>query len=241
MAQRGVLEKAFVILLTAGIAAGVNAEDPPFNLPAVQAVPATDGGQIICAGYACAEVLESLMPAMPDMSMYQEVISLEDPPYDRDQFCAALKTKKPPGCNASNPPSTADTDPNWQPNGCGNNWRVQAAMQLGIMAIVPSNFAGNYNAPYTGVSFLEACNAHDPCYSVAFDKAFCDDRFGSDMLAACGVVSDSAGHGVCKGLAGIYEGAVASTTFGANAYASSVSAHTCAVWVRDMEANGCND
>lgn len=169
-----------------------------------------------------------------------ELIDLPAKPVDRQKFCKSLKSRQPSNCSVSSPPSTPDTDSNWEPNGCGNNWRIQAVMEFGIQAFVPSDFAGDYNAPYAGVSFLAACNRHDRCYGVAFDKAFCDERFGDEMRQACSVVSSSSGHSQCQGLAGIYEGAVASTTFGAKAYASSSSDHTCAVWTKDMTTNGCS-
>ena len=233
-------EKIIVATITLGAVLGAHASDPPYNLPPVRAVPSTDGGQIICYGYDCADVLASIMPVLPPIGSDVDVIG-DQSGVDRGQFCEALANEKPSGCNSSNPPSTADTDANWQPNGCGTSWRTQAAMQLGIMTIVPDDFAGNFNAPYSGVSFLDACNTHDRCYSVAFDKASCDQRFGDQMREACGVVGSSSGYNVCTGLADIYRGAVSSTTFGQDAYASSLSNHSCAVWAKDMEANGCEE
>lgn len=237
MSRRGGFAKWGAVMLVAGLVAGANATDPPFNLPPVRAVPGTDGGQIVCYGYECADLLDSFVPVLPPMGA--DVISIGDQSgVDRDQFCAALKNQKPSSCSAGSPPPTPDTDPNWQPNGCGNNWRVQAVMQLGIMAIVPDDFAGNYNAPYSGVSFQAACNTHDRCYGTSFDKAFCDARFGDDMRSACGVVSSSPGYNQCTGLADIYRGAVA--TFGGSAYEAAVRDHTCAVWAKDMNQNGCS-
>lgn len=224
------------VMLVAGLVVGANAADPPVDLPPVRAVPATDGGKIICYGYRCAGLLNSLLPAPPPIEM--DVISIDQSGVDRSQFCGMLKSQKPSSCSASSPPATPDTDPSWRPNGCGNNWRVQAAMQLGIMAIVPDDFAGNYNAPYSGVSFEAACNNHDRCYGLAFDKAFCDERFGDEMRSACSLVSSSSGYNQCAGLADIYRGAVA--VFGASAYQSAVRDHECAVWVKDMKQNGCS-
>lgn len=241
MSRHRLLEKGVAILLTLGIVAVANAEDPPVNLPRVVVVGSSDGGQIICYGYDCADALASLMPAIPPLATEMDAISDQGSTYDREEFCEALEAKEPSGCDLSDPPSTADTDPAWQPNGCGTSGFVNTLMQIGIMALVPDDFAGNYNAPYSGISFLAACNAHDQCYSMAFDKAFCDERFGDNMEAACGAVTDSAGYSVCAGLAGMYKGAVASTTFGADAYASSFSDHTCAVWAKDMKANGCDE
>lgn len=229
---------AFASMLALGLVFIVNATNPPVNLPPIRAVPDTKGGNVICYGYDCANILESLSPKPDPFNMSFDML-LEDPPVDRKQFCSRLKNNKPSDCNTASPPSTPATDANWQPNGCGNNGFVQTLMSLGISQLVPSNFAGDYNSPYSGVSFQNACNAHDRCYGVAFDKAFCDARFGDEMRTACGVVSDSAGYNMCTGLAGIYEGAVASTNFGISAYKTSAKEYTCAIWVKDMKANEC--
>lgn len=222
--------RAGVCLVVLGLVVGANATDSPLDLPPVKVVATYDGWNTVCYGYECTELLNRMLVTLPPSPL---------PDIDQNEFCALLKTTKPEGCRRFDPPSTPDTDPNWQPNGCGNNWRVQAAMSLGILAIVPDDFAGNYNAPYSEVSFLDSCNRHDQCYGSAFDKAFCDERFGDEMEAACSAVTSSTGYNVCDGLAGIYKGAVASTTFGEDAYLSSVNQHTCAVWAKDMEANGC--
>ncbi len=235
--NRPTLFKRFLIVAALTGLLTVAHADNTTTLPPVRAVLSDLGTDVLCYGYECAGILNVMAP--PLFVVEYATIADTDVVIDHGEFCRQLKDKKPPGCDLSSPPSTPDTDANWQPNGCGNNWRVQAAMQLGIMAIVPDEFAGNFNAPYSGVSFLGACNRHDQCYGLAFDKAFCDSRFGDEMTAACGVVASSAGHNVCDGLAGIYKGAVAATTFGNDAYASSVKAHTCAVWVKDMNVNGC--
>lgn len=239
MLRQGEPAKWGALILTVGLVASVNAADPPFNLPPIRAVPATDGGNILCYGDDCAGLLDSLSPRPdPFETNVDELIDLPAKPVDRQKFCKSLKSQQPSNCNASSPPSTPDTDPNWQPNGCGDNWFTQKVIQLGLMTIVPDDFAGDYNAPYAGVSFLAACNRHDRCYGVAFDKAGCDQRFGDEMRTACSTVSNSAGYNQCTGLADIYRGAVA--TFGATAYETSSRDHTCAVWAKDMSQNGCS-
>lgn len=238
MLRRGGFAKWGVIILVAGLVAGANATDPPFNLPPIRAVPGTDGGQIVCYGYECADLLESFVPLLPPIGT--DVISIGDQSgVDRDQFCAALNNQKPSSCSASNPPSTPDTDPSWQPNGCGSSKFVQAVMSIGIMALVPDDFEGNYNAPYSGISFQASCNTHDRCCGVGTNKETCDENFRSDMFAACSVVTSSAGQNQCNGLAGIYHGAVASTVFGRDAYESSSKDHVCAIWAKNMNENGC--
>lgn len=236
MNRQALLERFTIVAVLTGLIAVAHADNTT-TLPPVRAVLSDLGTDVVCYGYECAAILNVMAP--PLFVAEYATISDTGVVIDHGEFCRQLKDKRPSGCDLSSPPSTPDTDPNWQPNGCGNNWRVQAAMQLGIMAIVPNDFADNYNAPYYGVSFLAACNRHDQCYGLAFDKAFCDDRFGAEMRAACGVVASSAGYSVCDGLAGIYKGAVASTTFGDAAHAASVKEHTCAVWAKDMNANGC--
>lgn len=236
MKQRN-LEKVAVCVVVFGLVAGVNATDPPFDLPPVRAVPSDDGGNVLCYGYDCAAVLDELfIDWQMDWSMSDEPIP---PEYEvnKSKFCAQLKSDKPEQCNYSSPPSTPDTDPNWQPNGCGTSWEVQQAMSLAISQFIPNQFSGDYDSPYAGVLFAAACNTHDRCYGLGFDKSSCDLDFRDAMVEKC--ESREADYNVCVGLAGIYHGAVASTNAGQNAYQQADTEHKCAIWAKDMKVNGC--
>ncbi|MFT4177880.1 MAG: hypothetical protein QM612_00215 [Thermomonas sp.] len=236
--RHGVLEKTLVILITAGIVVGVNAEDPPVNLPPIRGVPSDSGNDVLCYGYACAEILDEMFIEWQfDWTMSDEPV----PPFyevDKSEFCSKLKSNQPVGCNFTSPPSTPDTDSDWRPNGCGTSWEVQQAMNVAINLLIPNGFSGDYDSPYAGVSFTAQCDTHDRCYGLGFDKSNCDLDFRENMIDKCySVASDL---NTCLGLAGIYHGAVASTTAGQNAFAEAFNQHTCAVWAKDMKVNECS-
>ena len=63
---------------------------------------ATDGGQIICRGAGCAELV--MFMSTPPFFTWDDTIE-QDSPIDRTKFCQSLKAKKPAYCPAT-PPST---------------------------------------------------------------------------------------------------------------------------------------
>ena len=237
--KRNVFERVAIVTILAGLISVANATDPPHDLPPVRAVASSLGDNIVCYGYDCAGVLDS-MAINWQMAMAYDIQSIasEDFVADKAEFCRTLKGVKPASCSYSSPPSAPDTDPNWQPNGCGNTAGVQLAMNIGINVIVPNQFSGDYDSPYAGVSFTAACDTHDKCYGLGFDKANCDLDFRETMITKCSAAA--ADYNVCVGLAGIYHGAVASTGAGQDAYNQAENEHICAVWIKDMKVNGCS-
>src|SRR5690606_3955662 len=82
---------------------------------------------------------------------------------DKTKFCQNLKSKKPSGCSASNPPSVPGFDPSWEPNGCGTGGLANWIADRILSSAYTDSYSGEINAPFVGVSFLAACNAHDRC------------------------------------------------------------------------------
>lgn len=75
------------------------------------------GGFVFCAGMDCSGAYSAFSNPwlQPDISLSAEG------GIDREEFCSVLKSEKPSGCDAANPPSTPGTDPDWAPNGCGTS------------------------------------------------------------------------------------------------------------------------
>lgn len=199
------------------------------------------GGTIICRGEACAGVLSSMMGS--------PVNHVELPPLADDgsvavsgpQFCANLRAAKPSGCNASNPPpSPGIYVPGRAPfeaNGCGTGRLSSLFADVALEIIARPTYSGDFQAPYPGVSFAAACNAHDTCWAAGSMRSVCDYNFRSDMIAACG--GDHPSNNTCLGFSGIYHGAVTNTGASLNAYNSSVAERACAVWASDVRENQC--
>jgi len=157
---------------------------------------------------------------------------------DKAKFCQNLKSKKPSSCSASNPPSVPGFDPSWEPNGCGTGGLANWIADKILSSAYTDSYSGEINAPFAGVSFLAACNAHDRCWGLAADKDQCDLAFRQTMDAACSGLSTTSGINNCLGFSGIYHGAVTSDLGNSN-YEDSVSDFNCAAWAADMEENGC--
>ena len=212
-------------------------ESDPFNWPRILVTArAGDGGMLSCVGSACAGVISGMTVRSP----YQTELTLEaETGLDRADFCAALKSKQPANCNSSNPPSTPGLDPNWQPNGCGTGGMSNLLLDSGMEVLLSDTYSGNFQAPYPGVSFRSACDAHDACWGVAGSRAVCDTAFHNAMEAACGVVSQAAARTTCNGFASAYFSAVAITNIGNSNYQRATENRRCALWAQDVKANGC--
>lgn len=197
------------------------------------------GGNILCRGDACAGVLADLQSR--GQGLYQEIYEYQmlpdEVPVDPGLMCDELRQAKPPGCSASNPPPSPGIGTNWQPNGCGTGGLANLFTDVFLEIVTRPTYSGNQNAPYPGVSFLGACNAHDLCWASANPKAVCDFAFREDLINACGGASTANNN--CLGFAGLYHGAVSNTGASVSAYNSSVAARACALWASDMQENGC--
>lgn len=204
--------------------------------PVVVVGQRTDGGTIICRGYACAGVLGILWARAPVL----DVASIS-PEVDGDQFCQYLNASKPSGCSATNPPPSPGINvpgmPTWQANGCGTGPLANLFADVLLEIVTRPTYSGNFQAPYPGVSFSGACNGHDQCWAMGGIKDVCDYGFRQDMINACG--GDSAANNVCIGFSGLYHGAVTNTGMAQDAYNKSVSGRACALWASDMRENGC--
>ena len=239
MAGESSIIRLIVLALLAGLLLADNADEPN-NEPTVVVIgKKPDGRPLTCSTGSCFDTAqeETARAHQEYLAMYA-VLPEEELPLDGERFCSTLKSKKPSGCNLNSPPSAPDYDQNWQPNGCGTAGR-QWIIDFVLASSHTENYSGDPNAPYAGVSFLAACNAHDQCWGRALDRTFCDSRFGDNVRAQCDTVSSSSGWGTCQGFASAYHAAVSPNDLSNPQRASSVSKSQCAGWAHDMQANNC--
>lgn len=232
--SRGMLAVAVGVL---SVQSSFGSEQDPQDMPRVTAYGRfDDGGFLICRGAECANV----MAGFSERSPYQMELSLDiEDGFDREQFCAALNNKRPSNCNASNPPSTPGLDSNWQANGCGTGGVSNLLLDSGMEVLLSDNYSGDFQAPYAGVSFRSACDAHDACWGVAGSRSVCDTAFHESMTAACGTISQASSRTTCEGFAAAYFSAVSITNIGNSNYQRATENRKCALWAHDMKANGC--
>lgn len=195
------------------------------------------GGNVICRGMGCASILQEMQDqARINLELDTQYAALEDPPVSGTQFCSALRNSKPAGCSLSSPPPSPGLGTNWQPNGCGTGRLQRMFLDRALEGAATHTYSGDVDAPYPGVSFLAACNAHDLCYAVAGGKDNCDLTFRNNMVSAC---SSAGNNAVCQGWASNYHGAVSTLDAARSAYITSTSERSCALWAKDMQENGC--
>ncbi|WP_405236457.1 hypothetical protein [Lentisalinibacter orientalis] len=198
---------------------------------------------ILCSGSGCGPLLDSLRQeyqmdlylllnqpsTLDETATYTLAVSTE-------QLCERLEESKPKGCSSSTPPSVPGYDPTWQPNGCGvGGWRDLLLEQLASLAL--TNFHGDLDEPFPGVSFLPACNQHDYCYGIQTAKYRCDDQFHENLQGACAENTANATRTLCNSVAAAYF--VAVTDHGDSAYDSAGEDLACAEWHRQMNMNEC--
>lgn len=184
-------------------------------------------GQVICTGYQCQDALINTPGSSEWIKIHDEVPA--DGGDQTEHFCSLLRTAKPSGCGNS-APSTPMHDPNWQPNGCGPD-SFGTAVVNSIISLYPFPAGTGLNNPIIGINFKPACDVHDECYGMGFNKGDCDQQFRNNMNGICGDGS------ICLSVASIYHDAVVS--HGKSAYSRSLSELQCAAWHNDMEQNGC--
>lgn len=217
----------------------VTAPPPPPMLPPVT-VTATNsfGGTVLCTGEACGWVLDSMQNQW-NQDQWDSQGPTEDLfVVDNTQFCNQLRANRPSNCSMSSPPSSPGISSSWQPNTCGSG-PISSAFGNAVLNATSLNYSNNLNAPYAGVSFANACNGHDQCYAYGMDKGSCDFAFLNDMMAGCAGVVSSSGRSTCEGFAGTYFGTVSNSPVAYLAYNTSYNGRMCALWVYDMQNNGC--
>lgn len=222
-------------VLTAPIVLGY--DDEPNDIPTVVVHRYTvDDTYVFCTGIDCTEAVSEIASPwlMTDIS-----ISSTGGSTTSDEFCSALKSNRPEGCDGANPPSTPGTDPNWQPNGCGTSGFGNLVLDAGLEIVASEHYSGDFQAPYPGVSFQAACNDHDLCWGIGGVRSACDSSFHESMRSACGVLTQASSRTVCEGFAGGYFSAVSTTNAGNANYKSAVAARRCALWAYDMKLNSC--
>jgi len=200
---------------------------------------------ILCTGSGCGPLLDSLRQEY-QMDLYMllnQPSTLDDTltytlAVSTEQLCERLEESKPAGCSSSSPPSVPGYDPGWQPNGCGvGGWRDFLLKRLANLTL--TNFHGDLDEPFPGVSFLGACNQHAFCYGVQTAKYRCDDQFLESMEGACAANTANATRTLCNSVAAAYF--VAVTEHGDSAYDSAGADLACAEWHRQMDTNECTE
>lgn len=219
-----------------------SAHSQPVALPPVLVTaPRAGGGDFKCTGTACSNAVNQ-----ESLSAHQRFLEendrYPDEPLELDttKVCRSMREGKPANCNYGSPPSVPGFDAAWTANGCGTGPRSNWFLSKVLSYASSSTYSGDLNAPFPGVSFLEACNSHDACWGSAQHRGTCDTQFRHAMESGCQGLSSPDSYNICTGYAGLYHGAVATTNESNDAYAQSISANACAAWVHDMKANGCN-
>lgn len=175
--------------------------------------------------------------------MYEQLIPdlIEDVPIEKPKFCRNLKASQPANCSLSSPPPSPGIlvpgQPPFQANGCGTGRLANIFADAALEIAARPTYSGDFQAPYPGVSFRDACNGHDTCWAMGGGKDGCDFAFRQDMINACG--GESAANNVCLGFSGIYHGAVSNSGIAQSAYNNSVAGRTCALWANNMRHNEC--
>jgi len=198
---------------------------------------------LLCVGAGCSSYLHAIgRDHALDGLLFSNPLSaagsgsLPDFTFDREKFCEELEESRPHGCSSTRPPPVPGLGSGWRANGCGvGGWRDSALTLLARLAL--SNFTGDLDVPFPGVSFLGACNEHDRCYGLQAPKHACDSRFLFDMRQACSANTANATMTLCNSTAAAYF--VSVTEHGDDAYESAGEELDCAQWHQAMEASGC--
>jgi hypothetical protein len=198
---------------------------------------------VLCTGSGCGPLLDSFSETyefdlylllnqpstLDETATYTLAVSTE-------QLCKRLEEAKPKGCSSSSPPSVPGFDPYWKPNGCGvGGWKDAAVKLLADLGL--RYFTGELDEPFPGVSFLNACNAHDRCYGLQSGKLACDGYFRLAMTRACDGGTKGDVREICYGSVSAYHAAV--VNHGKAAYESAGEDYACAQWHQTMEKNKC--
>lgn len=211
--------------------------------PVVATTPRIGGGEVICRGIKCADVLGSMQEALPPYPTQDDSMPAGDVAIDGNAFCQNLNQNKPSGCSLGNPPpSPGITVPGqaaWSANGCGTGG-IGSWFQDAILEVATSqSYSGDIHAPYPGVSFRAACDTHDACWASGGGRGQCDLAFWNQTLSACTHLSNTDALNTCNGFANGYHFAVSTTNGSHSAYATSTANRQCALWGSDMRENGC--
>lgn len=201
------------------------------------------GGALTCMSGPCLDTSkEQAAQALREYQQMYQTFPEEELPLDASKFCRALSAKQPSGCSLASPPASPGIvvpgERPYAPNGCGTGWSDRTAAAIFLRAY-SADFSGDVDAPYPGVSFLGACNAHDTCWAAGRPRGDCDLSFGTAVRNACRVLGQTETRSSCEGLAGVYYSAVSNSRFADANYATALRNRQCATWARDMRENGC--
>lgn len=248
MLKRSISAGLLIFTITFDLSAQQTATPPPQPVTLPNVIATADrvgGGTIICRGEGCATML-LFMQFQANLENLLEGGMIDDAPIRGNQFCANLRNQRPASnCHANTAPSTpgitAPGQTPWQANGCGDSRRTQMMGNLLFNIVSSETYSGDLNAPYPGVSFTGACDAHDACWGTGGSRAACDASFYSSMSAACNGLNDASAVNACTGYAGLYHGGVSTTNQSNATYASSVQTRQCSIWAQDMRENNCGN
>ena len=231
---------ALALLLIASL--GFTAYSQTVSLPPVKVTaPRVGGGDFSCLGTACFNAVnQESFSANERFLEIHERYPDEPPALDQDKVCRSMRQNRPANCSFESPPSAPGFSPGWTPNGCGTGPRANWFLDRALSQANSSTYSGDLDAPVAGTSFLNACNGHDTCWGGAMDRGTCDIQFRESMESACSGQSSPDTFNICMGYAGMYHGAVSTTNGSNEAYATALSENSCAAWIYDMKANGCN-
>lgn len=240
--MKGVFKAGLAALLLCFSVGEVLATDLP---PVVVHGLTIDAVDFECRSIACADMLGTF-GGIPVSEPLPDVVSIGSEGQlmlSKKTVCDLLGYRKPEDCSASSPPSVPGFDPGWKPNGCGTGGWEDIFYGALVGGLFTDHYSGDLDAPMEtssgqNVSFLSACNHHDECWARGGDRLTCDNAFGTELNAACGVLGGS-DLNTCQGMASVYRGAVSSDRATAHYY-ETVAAHTCAAWAYDMRRNGCS-
>ena len=196
----------------------------------------TEGQTIYCFTPACEEIIEFNTQQFD--GTFETISQGNGGAVDKDTFCANMAGNKPPGCDVSAPPSMPGFDAGWVGNGCGDG-SFASIVADALVGMIVSNYDGDLDHPFPGVSFYPACQAHDRCYATrGSSKATCDGTLGSNLGSVCSSAS-STYQGACQLLRQVYVDVV--TLKGGDPFNAAQGEADCAAWASEMEVDQCTE
>lgn len=202
-----------------------------------------DGGALTCMSGPCFDTAQAqAAQALLEYQRMYQTFPQDELPLDAGKFCRALGAKQPANCSVGSPPPSPGIhvpgQPAYQPNACGTGWLNRLAANAALRAY-SEQFSGDVDAPYPGVSFLGACNAHDTCWASGGSRGTCDSAFSTQTLGACSRLPGAAERNACNGFSNLYHSMVTNSRVSDANYEAALGKRRCSTWARDMRENGC--